>query len=213
MSSTRSCQEVKDFLREQREGKPDFVPPSSHSSLVVSNSAPKTNREYQEFREAQQPEQLTPPPRRAAATTGTLINAATMTTRERRERADALARVNAESQPQGSSSQRALIDYYADQYLEECAERERKELERQQAQAKRIAQEQAQQKAHFERAVWLIGVNQMFDTLRATDEERARVLALPSVTVGMDADKVGGILLTLRSCTSAAPDWVKWAKK
>jgi hypothetical protein len=113
-----------------------------------------------------------------------------------------------QEQGTGPRSNSALVDYYADLYLKEQAEKEKAEAQAAadaQAKAAKVA---ADTKAQAEYQLWLVGVTQMFDTLKATDAERARVLALPTVKVGDSPDKVGGILLTLRDATRGnKPTW------
>lgn len=205
MGSVRSRLEAEERAKQEAANpERDFVPPTSRSLLVVGNAPTMSTRERKEMAAAQEPEVLRPVTRQGVSGAFNEVNAP-MSLREREERQAALAQVNAEQAQRSDTTMSAWEEYWLNRKREDDA----KERKRKREQQERIAREQDQQKAEAERQLWVISVNTVFETLRATPAERARVLALPSVHVGMDADKVGGILLTLRDATRGKPDWAQ----
>jgi hypothetical protein len=101
------------------------------------------------------------------------------------------------------------VGWYGELLAEEKAREEAKLKEQQAREAQEQAQRAAQQKTEGERHLWLMSVNAAFDTVRATDAERARILSLPIAVVGTNPDKLAGAVLTLRDATRGKPDWAK----
>ena len=200
---------ARDEQRRQQQAKidaqPDYIPRGSRSSLVVGNQPTMSVRERAEMAAAQAPEQLTPP-RPASATTGTLVNAAPLSVRERQEHQAALARVRHEEAPTSlySAEANAWYEYEMNRKRED----EDKERERERKQAERIAQEQAQAKAQQDFDTRMFPVRLLLDEQFCNDIERQKIWDTAVKHPEFSIDRLYATLLELRRLAAAPKqDW------
>lgn len=192
----------------ERNHAPEPPAPAKPNSQSMTNIGmpTMTTRQRAELAETEAtPETLTPP-RTAGATTGTLVNAAPLSVRERQERQAALARVRNEEAPTSlySAEANAWYEYEMNRKRED----EDKERERERKQAKRIAQEQAQAKAQQDFDTRMFPVRLLLDEQFCNDIERQKIWDTAVKHPEFSIDRLYATLLELRRLAAAPKqDW------